>query len=482
MITIEKILKVLREHNVSEEKLIEVKKSFDLASEIHKNQFRQSGEPYIIHPLHVANNLLKMEIYDPDSISAALLHDTIEDAEDDFSKEDIAKIINPEVAELVDGVTKMRRMNFSTRNDQNLANTRKIINGLTKDVRIILIKLADRIHNMETLDFKSPEKQKENAIETMKLFVPLSLTIGAYQVKNVLEDLSLQYIEPEEYKRIKEEKDILAETEESYLREMGYKIREILKQKDIPNDIILRTQTITTIYKKIKKGYRLENIYDLFYLKLLVDEIEECYQTLCAVHSMNPPINGRFKDYIFNPRTNLYQSLHTTVSDTNGKLIKVKIRTFDMDKVAAYGIPALWNIRDAKTKEETQIELREKCQFAKKLIELDESFENNEDFFREINSELLTEHVYAYNHSGEIIELPAGSTALDFACQVFPDSLDIMTGVLVNGKEVPLNRPLKNNDRVQIITEGKINHENWEQFAHTSSAKQKIKTLNGQSD
>ena len=480
MVKIENIIEVLRNHNVSEEKLLEIKKAYDLANEIHKNQYRQSGEPYIIHPLNVANNLLKMEIFDPDSISAALLHDTIEDSEDDFSKEDISRIINPTVAELVDGVTKMRRMNFSTRNDQNLANTRKIINGLTKDVRIILIKLADRIHNMETLDFKTPEKQKENAIETMKLFVPLSLTIGAYQVKNVLEDLSLKYIEPEEYKRIKEEKDSLAEVEESYLREMGYKIKEILKQKDIPNDIILRTQTITTIYKKIKKGYKLENIYDLFYLKLLVEEIDECYQTLCIVHSMNPPINGRFKDYIFNPRTNLYQSLHTTVSDTNGKLIKVKIRTFDMDKVAAYGIPAQWNIKQAKTQEETQRELREKCQFAKKLIELDESFENNEDFFREINSELLTEHVYAYNHSGDIIELPAGSTALDFACQVFPDSLDIMTGVLVNGKEVPLNRPLKNNDRVQIITSGKINHENWEQFAHTSSAKQKIKSLSGQ--
>lgn len=477
MISIDNILRILRSHNVPEEKLVEVRKAYGLASEIHKNQYRQSGEPYIIHPLHVAHNLLRMEIYDPDTISAALLHDTIEDAEDDFSKEDIAEMINPEVAELVDGVTKMRRMNFSTRRDQNLANTRKIINGLTKDVRIILIKLADRIHNMQTLDFKSPEKQKENAIETMQLFVPLALTIGAYQVKNVLEDLSLKYIEPEDYKRIKEGKEALAELEESYLREIGYKISAIVREKGIPIEVILRDQTITTIYKKIQKGYRLENIYDLFYLKLLVDEIDECYQTLCVVHSMNPPINGRFKDYIWNPRTNFYQSLHTTVSDTNGKLIKVKIRTFDMNRVAAFGIPAYWNIRAGKTIEETQTELREKCQFAKRLIELDESFENNADFFREINSELLTEHVYAYNHNGEIIELPAGSTALDFACQVFPDSLDIMTGVLVNGKEVPLNHPLKNNDRVQIVTTGKINRENWEQFAHTSFAKQKIKSL-----
>lgn len=480
MVNIESIIKTLRIQGVSEEKLKEVQKAYEIACEIHKNQYRQSGEPYIIHPLHVADILLRMEIYDADTISAALLHDTIEDAEDDFSKEDIAKMINPEVAELVDGVTKMRRMNFSTKTDQNLANTRKIINGLTKDVRIILIKLADRIHNMQTIKYKKPEKRIENAIETMELFVPLSLSIGAYQVKNVLEDLSLPHIVPDDYKKIQEQKNALAQKEEPYLQEMGDRIKEILDQRAISNEIILRTQTITTIYKKIQKGYQLENIYDLFYLKLLVEELEDCYQTLYVVHSMNPPINGRFKDYIFNPRTNFYQSLHTTVSDTNGKLIKAKIRTFDMDKVAAYGIPAYWNIKNGKTKEETQREIREKCQFAKKLIELDETFEDNKDFFREIMSELLTEHVYAYNHSGDIIELPAGSTALDFACQVFPESLDIMTGVLVNGKEVSLDRPLKNNDRVQIITAGKTDHNNWEQFANTYTAKQKIKTLNRQ--
>ncbi len=479
MITIDTITSCLREHNISEEKIQEVEKSYRIAESIHKNQTRQSGEPYIIHPLNVANNLLKMEVYDPDTISAALLHDTIEDAEEDFTKEDVASLINPEVAELVDGVTKMRRMNFYTKKDQTLANTRKIINGLTKDVRIILIKLADRLHNMQTLQFKSPEKQRENAIETMQLFVPLALTIGAYRIKNELEDLSLQYIEPEEYKRIQEAKSLLQLTEASYIQEISQKIQAILTQKDIPNEMIFRSQTICSIYKKMKKGYKLENIYDLFYLKILVDQIEECYQTLCVVHQNHPPINGRFKDYIFNPKTNMYQSLHTTVSD-NGKLVKVKIRTFDMDKVAAFGIPALWNIKGGKTKEETQADLVEKCQFAKKLIELDESFTDNADFIAQINRELLTDHVYAYSHNGDIIELPKGSTALDFACQVFPNQLDRMTGILVNGKEVPLNSVLKNNDRVQILTNGIINHEHWESFATTSTAKQKIKQLNGQ--
>ncbi len=478
MITIESIIENLREKNVPEEKIEEIKKSYAIAAEIHKNQVRQSGEPYIIHPLHVAQNLLDMEVYDPDTISAALLHDTIEDAEIKFNKEDVAELINPTVAELVDGVTKMRRMNFSTTDEQTEANTRKIINGLVKDVRIIMIKLADRLHNMSTLEFKKPAKQKENAIETMELFVPLSLSIGAYQVKNQLEDLSLQYIKPDEYKRIKEKKELLKEEREASLKEIAFRTQNKLNQRHIPNEIVFRNQTISTIYKKLQQGYKMENMYDLYYLKILVEKIEQCYQTLCFVHQNYPPINGRFKDYIFNPRTNFYQSLHTTVSDNHGNLEKVKIRTFDMDKAAAYGIPAYWNIKDGLTKEQTQDIIRERCQFAKRLIEIDESFKDNTEFLKHIKSDLLTEHVYAYSHSGDIIELPAGSTALDFACQAFPDLIDKMTGVLVNGMEMPLNHILTNNDRVQIITEGKINHENWEEFAHTSAAKQKIKLMN----
>ena len=477
MLTIETIIEELQKKNISEEKLNEIRKSYALAYEIHKNQVRQSGEPYIIHPLHVAKNLLEMEVYDPDSISAALLHDTIEDAEIEFTKEDIANLINPTVAELVDGVTKMRRINFSTKNDQRLANIRKIMNGLTKDVRIILIKLADRLHNMETLEYKSPEKQRENAIETLELYVPLALSIGAYQVKNKLEDLALPYVDRDEYERIKARKEIILHEREDNLIEMANKIDFSLFEKGISHQRILRSQTICSIYKKIKAGYKIDNIYDLFYWKYLVPEIEDCYQTLYVVHKHNPPINGRFKDYIYNPRTNFYQSLHTTVSN-NGNLVKVKIRTHGMDKVAAYGISASWNLENGKTIEETQEIIREKCQFGKKSIEIDESFKDNSEFFEKAKKELLTPHVYPYNQdNGEIIELPKGSTVLDFACQVFPELLDKMTGVIVNGKEVPMNTILKTNDRVQIMTTGKINHEDWDRYAYTPTAQQKIKTL-----
>ncbi len=483
MISLNDILKELVEKNPSA--IRDVKKAYEMAEKAHNGIFRESGEPYITHPLHVAKNLLEMEIYDKDTICAALLHDVVEDT--DITLQDIEKEINPTVAELVDGVTKMRRMNFSTKKEQSDANTRKIITGLNKDVRIILIKLADRLHNMKTLEFKKPQKQKENAIETMELFVPLALSIGAYKIKSELEDLALFYIEPDIYKKIEEKRNQLGIQEKAYLEEIRQKLIEILKCENIPNEIIIRTKNICNIYKKVIKGYEVQNIYDLFYLKILVEEVNDCYRTLAFVHRNNPPINGRFKDYIYNPRTNHYQSLHTTVSDMNGKIIKTKIRTFDMDKVSAFGIPAYWNINPdkpvieiphRKSQEETQKEIQETLQFAKKLQEIDGSFSENSDFIKEVKQELLTEHVYVYTNSGEIIELPLGSTALDFACQVHPDLLDVITGILVNGKESPVNRVLKNNDRVQVITNGIINRSNWENSVHTFSGKQKIRILN----
>lgn len=467
----------------------DVTKAYKMAEEAHRGTFRESGEPYISHPLNVAINLLNMEIYDKDTICAALLHDAVEDTY--ITLKDIEVSLNPVVAELVDGVTKMRRMNFSTKEEQNLANTRKIITGLTKDVRIILIKLSDRLHNMKTLDSKKPEKQRENAIETMELYVPLALSIGAYSIKSELEDLALKYIEPDAYKRIIERRSKLQEKENAYLEELKYKITEILKCKNIPNEIILRMKNITTIYKKILRGYEMENMYDLFYLKILVDEVDDCYRTLYCVHRNITPINGRFKDYIFNPRTNMYMSLHTTVADQNGKLIKTKIRTFDMDKISAYGISAYWNLKKDKkqdeiplhmSQEETQRLIRERIQFAKKLQEIDESFIENRDFVKEIKDELLTEHVYVYTNGGKIIELPYGSTALDFVCQVYPDMLDKLTGIIVNGKERKFNQVLRNNDTVEIKTSGLIDRQNWENSVNTLRGKQKIHRLtDGQS-
>jgi len=478
VVSIENILEILKKHDVCEENLKEVEKSYLLAAEIHKNQFRQSGEPYINHPLNVAKNVLDMEVFDPDTISAAILHDTVEDSLGEFTKEDIAVMINPTVSILVDGVSKISRMEFSSKQEQNLANTRKIINGLIKDVRIIIIKLCDRLHNMSTLEYKRPEKQKENAEETLKLFVPLALAIGAYKIKSDLEDLSFRYLDPDEYFKIVERKSLLARYEESCLNEVAGKIQTILNSKSIPNDIIIRTKNAYTTYKKIQQGYKLENIYDLFYLKIIVEEIEECYQTLAIVHKNNPPINGRFKDYIYNPRTNLYQSLHTTVITPNNKKTKIKIRTNDMNKVAAFGISARWNIKNGQTQEESQREIREKLQFAKRLKEIDSSFSDNHKFVEEINNELLTEHVYVYNSKGEIIELPSGSTGFDYVCHENPDLLDQMTGIIVNDKEVPINYPLQNNDSIKIVTKGLVANSGYDSLSDVPT-RQKLKKLVG---
>ena len=416
MITIDEIVNELKKHEVNKEKLDEVKKSYNLAVDIHSGQFRQSGEPYIIHPLNVAKNLLDMEIYDPDTISAALLHDTIEDAKIDFTKEDIAREINPTVAQLVDGVTKMRRMQFSTKEEQSLANIRKITNGLSKDVRIILIKLADRLHNMRTLQYKTPKKQIENAIETKELFVPLALSIGAYQIKSLL----------------------MIKT----------KISDILKYNNIPNEILFRTKNICTTYQKILQGYKLENIYDLFYLKVLVNELDDCYRTLGLIHQEYPHINGRFKDYISNPKTNLYRSLHTTVA-VDDKPTKIKIRTHDMDKVTAYGVSALWNIKNGMNYEDTQEFIKEKIPFVKSLMYIDETSKNDYEFIKNAKTKLLTDHVYVYD-GGEIVELPAGSTALDFVYQTRPNLVDKLTNIIVNGKIVSDDYVLQNTDSLEI--------------------------------
>ena len=460
MIQINDIISVLEKHNPGA--ISDVQKSYEMAAYAHDGVYRESGEPYITHPMYVAKNLLDMEIYDRDTICAALLHDVVEDS--NLTLEDIENTINPIVAELVDGVTKMRRMNFTSQEAHEIANARKIITSLNKDVRIIFIKLADRLHHMRTLQFKRPEKQLENAIETREVFVPLSLSLGAYQVQNELENLSLMYIEPDAYQRILEKRENIAVTKKAYLAKLKEKIERILKENNIPNDILIRTMNICNIYKRIQKGFEMENIYDLFYLKILVEEVDDCYRTLRFVHQITPPINGRFKDYIYTPRTNFYQSLHTTVSAPGGEILKTKVRTFDMDKVSAYGITAYWNIDPNKKKgeiprrktiKETQQIVRSQL-FSQKLQEIDLSFREDIDFFEQIKNQLLTDHVYVYNQNGEIIELPSGSTAFDFACHENYDSLDSITSIIINGIQCPIDTVLNNNDIVQIEMKEKI--------------------------
>lgn len=470
-LTINDLLAKVTEYNNEEVEII--KKAYSYAEELHKGQKRQSGEDYITHPLNVAYILADMHA-DRDTVCAGLLHDTLEDTS--ITKEDIASIFNKNIANLVDGVTKISKMNFSSKQDQNLANTRKIITSITEDVRIIIIKLADRLHNMRTLGFKSEFKQKENAMETMDIFVPLAYYIGAYRIKSELEDLSLQYLYPDKYKRIEDIKLRIEDDSKRCLEEMLQTINGILNDKDIPHEIKVRTKNIYGIYKRMEQGYKLSDIHDLLSLKIMVDTIANCYQTLGLIHSQYHPINDRFKDYIYNPKTNMYRSLHTTVFGEDDRLVQTQIRTFDMDKVASFGLTAYWDINKGEARNVMQKDLKDKYQFFKSLVEINSVFADNQEFVSQVKRELFTDKVYVYTPKGEIVELPKGSTAIDFAYKIHSNIGNTMVSAIVNEKLVEADYVLHNKDRVRIITDilSYGPREEWLDKVKTTKAKRKI--------
>ena len=474
-ITLQDLLNKLREYNPEEVEI--VKRAYEYADTLHKGQMRQSGEPYISHPLNVAYILAEMHA-DRDTICAGLLHDTLEDTK--VTKEEIAENFNSDVANLVDGVTKMSKMNFSSKEDQNLANTRKIITGITTDVRTIIIKLADRLHNMRTLQFKSEFKQKENALETMEIFVPLAYYIGAYRIKSELEDLSLQYLKPDMYKRIEERKLRLEESSNGCLKEMLYKIETLLNNKNIPNEIKIRTKNIYGIYKRLNEGHKLSDIHDLLALKIMVDEVENCYRTLYLIHNEYHPINDKFKDYICNPKTNMYQSLHTTVFGPDDRLVQTQIRTFDMDKIASFGLSTYWDIEKGNAREVMQKDLSGKYQFFNSLVEINKVFGDNKEFINQVKNELFSNKIYVYTTKGEIMELPKGASVIDFAYKIHTDVGNTMVAAQVNNEYVDVMTELKNKDRVKIITDDLSYgpREDWEDKAVTTYAKRKIREFN----
>ena len=472
---IDKLLEIIKDYNPGE--VENIRKSYEFANELHKGQYRQSGEPYITHHLNVAYILAEMHA-DRDTVCAGLLHDTLEDT--NTTKEDIADIFNKNIANLVDGVTKISKLNFSSKEEENIANTRKIITSITSDVRIIIIKLADRLHNMRTLEYKSEFKQKENALETMEIFVPLAYYIGAYRIKSELEDLSLMYLKREMYEKIAEKKQEIEISSQECLQEMLLKIQNLLNDKKIPNEIKIRTKNIYGIYKQLNDGNRLSDIHDLLSLKIMVDNVENCYRTLYLVHSLYHPINDKFKDYISNHKTNMYSSLHTTVFGPEEKLIQTQIRTFDMDKIASFGLTTYWDIAKGEARNIMQDDLKQKYQFFKSLTEINTMFKDNTEFINQVKSELFSDKVYVYTTRGDIIELPRGSTIIDFAYKIHTDIGNTMVSATVNNEYVPLNYELKNKDRVRIITDSLSfgPRDDWLNIAKTSYAKKKIKEFN----
>lgn len=457
----------------SDEEINMVLQAYKYAEYLHKGQLRQSGEEYIIHPLNVAYILAEMNA-DYETICAGLLHDTLEDT--NISKEEIAEIFGDEVAKLVDGVTKISKMNFSSKEEQNMANTRKIITGITEDVRIIIIKLADRLHNMRTLQYKSEFKQKENAVETLDIFAPLAYYIGNYRIKSELEDLSFMYLRPDQYFRIMDERNRIEEENKECLLEMLKTIEAILTDKNIPNEIKIRTKNIYGIYKKMMEGYQMKDIHDLHNLKIMVDTIPNCYQSLGLIHQAYHPVNNKFKDFICCAKPNMYRSLHTTVYSGTGQIVQTQIRTFDMDKVASFGLATYWDLNKGNARHQMQQELRERCQFMNSLMEINTMFSDNTEFVNHVKQEIFTDNIFVYTPNGDRIELPKGATVIDFAYRIHASIGNTMIGAFVNDEFKEVDYVLKNNDRVRIVTDNLScgPGSEWVDKAHTTLARRKI--------
>ena len=452
-LTLNDLLAKVAEYNI--ENLEIVKKAYYYAEELHRGQKRQSGEDYIVHPLNVAYILAEMYA-DKDTICAALLHDTLEDTE--ITKEQIAKDFNETVSYLVDGVTKISRMNFSTKEEQNMANTRKIITSMRNDIRIIIIKLADRLHNMRTLQYKSEDKQKENSQETLLLYVRLADRIGLHVLKRELEDLSLQYINNDEYNRIKEMRLKVAEDSKECIQEMLGTINDLLNNQ------------------KIQRGYRLTEIHDLLSLKVIVDNINDCYPTLRWIHWKYKPINRKFKDYISVCKPNGYQSLHTTIFGEDGRLVQTQIRTPQMNQVASYGLAANWGDYPENANLVMQQEWKTNDPFYDSLVEIDSQYANDKEFVDQVYRELLGDRISVYTQTGKL-ELPKGATPIDVAYNIHTEVGNNMVGAIINGKEAEIGKQLKQNDNVRIITDDTSIGPNasWLTQTATTKAKRKIK-------
>ena len=473
-ITIEDLLEQVKTYNNNDEDLKLIKSAYDYAYKKHFGQKRISGDDYITHPLNVAWILTEINA-DAYAISAALLHDTIEDS--DSTKEDIEAHFGSTVALLVDGVTKINKIKFSSETEQIAANQRKILVGLSEEVRVIIIKLADRLHNMRTLYVMSEEKQKRKAKETLEILTPIAHRIGIYKIKSELEDLSLRYLKPDAYYDVVEKLNIKKTARDEAVNKMMSEVSELLTSHNIVHEIKGRSKSIYSIYQKLNKGKKFDDIYDILALRVFVNTEQECYLALGLIHSKYKPVPKRFKDYIAMPKTNLYQSLHTTVFGIDGELFEIQIRTYEMDRIAEYGIASHWSYKENKDGSIKDV-MDQKLQLFRSIIELNDETTSNIDFVDSIKKDVLTSDViYVYTPKGDVIELPEKSTPVDFAYKVHSEVGDTMVGAIVNDNIVPLNYELKTGDIIKINTNKSSKpSKDWLNFVITSQARNRIKS------
>ena len=468
-----KLIKLVRE-NMTENDVSLVEKAYFIAKKAHEGQFRFSGEPYIIHPVSVAIILYNLGM-DGESMAAALLHDVVEDT--DMTKENIQEEFGEDVANLVEGVTKLGKVPIFTKEEQQAENVRKMLMAMSQDIRVIIIKLADRIHNMRTLSFMRPDKRREKAQETLEIYAPIAHRLGIRGVKEELEDLAISYLDPVAYKEIRDRLEQQQSKRKEYIDSIQKKISERIKLV-VPNASISgRIKSVHGIYRKMyMQGKSFDEIYDIYAVRIIVDDVIDCYNCLGIIHDMFKSIPGRFKDYISTPKANMYQSLHTTVIGDEGIPFEVQIRTWEMHRTAEYGVAAHWKYKLGMSGRQ---KFEEKFSWIRQLLESQNVSENPQDIVNTIKTDLVQEEVFVFTPKGTVINLPAGATVVDFAYAIHSAVGNRMVGAKVDGRIVPIDYVVKTGEIVEIITSSQQNKgpsRDWLKFVKTSGARNKIRS------
>ncbi len=446
--------------------------AFTYADTEHHGQLRKSGEPYIIHPLAVADIVADLGL-DVDSVIAALLHDCIEDT--DATHEEIAKKFGPAVAELVEGVTKLTRVQYVSKEEEQMENLRKMLMAMAHDIRVILIKICDRLHNMRTMEYQSPRKQREKSLETMEIYAPIAHRLGMQKLKWELEDLSLRYLDPVGYKEIEEALAERSSAHEEFLASIQHRIQQRMDQEGIRCTIYGRVKHIYSIYRKMfTQNKTLDEIFDLYAFRVIVDDIPECYNVLGCIHDMFKPVLGRFKDYIGTPKPNMYQSLHTTVIGREGIPFEVQIRTWEMHHTAEYGVAAHWKYKQGMANQHLGTE--QEFEWIRKLLESQQDTDA-EEFVRTLKVDMFADEVFVFTPNGDVVNLPAGATPIDFAYSIHSAVGNSMVGARVNGRMVPYDYQLQNGEIVEVLTSksAKGPSRDWLKICKSNEARNKIR-------